>query len=221
MNGLAMGWTRRRVLTGTVMASLGALVAKPVIAQTNSASPVVILVFTAFGCGYSAQADDMLRAVKAKYGRRVQIRYKFLPLDESDDTLKRHEAALFAQSKGKMNEAVSYLHAQNSAVDATKSIATMLEKLDLSAADWQLAQQSGQLRTLLDSDTYDAQALKAIATPTFFVGGFKFEGLQKQEVIEQLVDFQLAGQSRNQSIEQLLGATPRRNSPILDTILAK
>lgn len=212
---------RRSALVSLASLAVMQLVTLPTAAQNNTSGVVVILAFTAFGCGFSEQADNVLRLLKTKYGSKVQIRYKLLPLDENERTLKLHQAALFAERQGMMNEAVTLLHANSQAAGNDTSIPNMLDKLGLSYSDWQATSLDGKLRRQLENDILDAQALKVQATPTFYIGGYKLEGLQRQEVMEQIIDFQLASQVRNLPIEQLLGTSSRKKSALLESILAK
>ena len=130
MNSKLMGISRRKWLSRTV-ASLALASGLPVSAQTGSIESVVILAFTAFGCGFSAQADAVLRAIKAKYGARVQVRYKFLPLDDGANTMMLHEVALFAGNQGNQNEMVSLLHALGDKSDFLDLKAAVFNKLSL------------------------------------------------------------------------------------------
>jgi protein-disulfide isomerase len=168
--------------------------AAPARAADRAVNPatIPIVVFSAYTCPYCAQAHTMLARLQAKYPGRLRLIYKNFPLGRGADALLPHQAVIAAAEQGKMgamHDALFEAAPDSLDRDRLRALASRL-KLDqkrfLSALD------APSTRALIDDDVAEAQALKVNATPTFYIEGFKLEGLHQADVFEQIIEHKLA-----------------------------
>jgi protein-disulfide isomerase len=158
--------------------------------SVHAGVPVPIVVFSAFTCPYCAEASKMLDQLQAKYPGKVNVIFKHFPLGTDRAAYLPHEAALAAGEQGRFWEMHDKLYAHQQSLDqkAVEQIAAEL-KLDMTAFRTALEQRRYLAR--IDSDVAEAQAFKVVATPTFYIDGFKLEGLQQAATFEQIIEHRL------------------------------
>ncbi|UXI68188.1 DsbA family protein [Tahibacter amnicola] len=155
---------------------------------------VSIVVFAAFDCGYCAQSQAMLDTLKQKYAGKLSIAFKHFPVDLSETGVLPHEAALAAAEQGQFIAMHDALFAKGSPRDrrGIEKLAAEL-KLDLGRFRDDLDRHAGRAR--IDADRREAEGFGVKVTPTFYVQGFKLEGLHNIDVFTQIIDHQLASDS--------------------------
>lgn len=152
---------------------------------------VSILVFSAYSCPYCDQARSMLTAIEAKYPGKILVLYKNFPLGRDAKSLLAHEAAEAAAAQGKfksMHDALYEAGPRNLDMPAVERIA---RQLGLNLKRFQKEMASHYWMTRIEGDIAEADALKVVATPTFYINGYKLEGLQAQETLEKLIEYKL------------------------------
>ena len=175
-------------------------------------APVAILVFSAFGCPYCAEAETQLESLRSRYGDRLQIVFKHFPLAFDADALLPHEAALAAGEQDRFWPMHDRLFAQKASL-GREGILRIARDIGLDEARFSAALSTGRMRPQIVRDVAEARALKVRAAPTFFVDGIKLEGLQTLETMEQIVGFRLKDQAPSQPAAAARAPTAPRASP--------
>ncbi len=160
----------------------------------DAAAPVTIVEFADFQCPYCVRAEEPLREVAARYGAKVRLVWKHMPLSfhKHAEPAAELAAEAFAQ-KGDAGfwKAHDLLLAQNGHLDdADLEAVAKAAGLDAARA-MRSVTQHGHLAAI-DDDVDLAEDLDATGTPTFFVNGRKLVGAQPAAVLAALVDEQLA-----------------------------
>lgn len=154
-------------------------------------APVTILVFSAFACQYCAETRAALEQVLADYPGKVNLVYKHFPLGADATAYLPHEAALAAGEQGKFWEMHDALFAhQDQLADRTRIVA-LARELRLDPVRFEAALESRRGAARIQADVAEANALKVQATPTFYIGGYKFEGAQPASVFKTVIDYML------------------------------
>ena len=163
-------------------------------ARGPAGAPVTIVEFADFQCPYCVRAEESLKQVASRYGDKVRLVWKDMPLPfhKRAEPAAELGAEAFAQ-KGAAGfwKAHDLLLAQNGQLeDADLEGVAKAAGLDAARATQSLAQHRHLAAIEDDSDL--AEDLDATGTPTFFVNGRKLMGAQPFEVFQALIDQQLA-----------------------------
>lgn len=157
---------------------------------SDKLAQVFIVEFAAFDCPYCAQAHETVQRLLKKYPGKLAIQFKHFPLSNDAAGRLPHEAALAAAQQGRFPDMHNRLFRgrgrQNRA--AVERLAQDL-KLDMPRFLRDLDAHVGAAR--IDDDVREARAFGVAVTPTFFVQGYKFEGVVAQETFEQIIDHEL------------------------------
>lgn len=162
--------------------------------RVAQAAPIPILVFSAYTCPYCAQSHKMLGQLQAKYPGRLRLIYKNFPLNKDAVAVLPHLAAVAAAEQGKgsmMHDAL--FDAGPGSIDRGQ-LRALAGKLKLDQARFLAALDAASTRAAVDDDVAEAQALKVNATPTFYIEGFKLEGLHQADVFERIIEHKLAAE---------------------------
>lgn len=175
-----------------------ACVLLPLAAPAQSLTPRVtrpkatIVVFAAFSCPYCAQATQTLAALQQRYPDTLAIQFKHFPLSLEPGDLLAHEAALAAAAQEKFPQFHDALFRQpQRSLDRTV-LDHLAEQSGLDMARYRRDMDGHIWRSRVEDDRREAAAFGVRATPTFFVQGFKLEGLQDGRVFETLIEQSLA-----------------------------
>lgn len=158
-------------------------------------APVTIMVFSAFTCPYCSDAKKQIDQLKAKYPNDLRIVFKHLPLSDSVGARRPHLVAAAAQAQGKFWDAHDKIFDRLSSATDIELIGAVTSSNPLiDASKLRAALSDGTAAQLLLNDAADAQALKVRATPTFFIGGLRLEGVQEIATFERLIEFKRGSQ---------------------------
>ncbi|NVE01798.1 thioredoxin domain-containing protein [Massilia sp. BJB1822] len=181
-------------------------------------APVTILVFSAFACPYCAEARGTLEQILAAYPGKVNLVFKHSPLGADSAAYLPHEAALAAAEQGKFWEMQDALFIRQNQLGERGMVDSVAKELGLDMArfDAALASRAGLAR--IRSDVAEANALKVQSTPTFYIGGYKFEGAQSAAVLRTVIDHLLVPgpASRAQSLQDKLRDAQQRLTPAIE-----
>ncbi|WP_051293465.1 DsbA family protein [Pseudoduganella violaceinigra] len=181
-------------------------------------APVTILVFSAFACQYCAETRAALEQVLAQYPGKVNLVYKHFPLGADAGAYLPHEAALAAGEQGKFWEMHDALFAHQGQLADRTGIEALARSLHLDPLRFDAALDSRRGAARIQADVAEANALKVQATPTFYIGGYKFEGAQPASVFKTVIDYMLtAGPAgRAQSLQDKLRQTEQQLTPAIE-----
>jgi protein-disulfide isomerase len=154
---------------------------------------VTIVEFADFECPYCVRAEDPIRRTLARYGDKVRLVWKNLPLVFH----KRAEPAaeLAAEALAQKGEAGFWkthdllLDQKGQLEDADLAAVAAAAGLDVPRATRSIAEHRHLLA--IEEEADQAEDAEASGTPTFFVNGRKLVGAQPFEVLQTLVDEQI------------------------------
>lgn len=160
--------------------------------RSSGRAPIPIVVFSAYTCPYCAQSHQMLAQLQAKYPGQLRLIYKNFPLGKDDAALLPHLAAVAAAGQGKPGVLDAALfEAAQAGLDRDR-LRALAGRLKLDEQRFLAALDAPATRAVIDHDVAEAQAFKVSATPTFYIEGFKLEGLHQAEVFERIIEHKLA-----------------------------
>ncbi|MGY1401877.1 DsbA family protein [Streptomyces sp. SS10] len=160
----------------------------------------VLDVWCELQCSDCRTALDDLRALRARYGDRLEIRLRHFPLEKHKHAFAAAQAAEEAWEQGRgwdYAEAVlgrvEELERRGEAV-----LADVARELGLDADEVDTALIDGRHILVVDADQAEGKAIGVTGTPTYVIGGERLDGGKSQEGlrerIEEITDRLLAGQ---------------------------
>jgi protein-disulfide isomerase len=146
----------------------------------------------------TALAD--LRALRARYGERLELRLRHFPLDKHKHAFAAAQAAEEAAAQGKGWEYVEAVLER--VADLTRLGDSVLvgvaAELGLDAEEFDTALIDGRHILIVDADQAEGKAIGVTGTPTYVIGGERLDGGKSQEGlrerIEEIADRLLAEQ---------------------------
>jgi protein-disulfide isomerase len=154
-------------------------------------APVTIVEFSDFYCPYCRQVVPVLTQVRARYGDKVRLVYKNLPLENLHPGATRAaEAAQCAHEQGKFWEFHDRLFTEPPAA-AEGTFTTWARELGLDTTRFEQCLSSGRAKPTVQKDVDEALALGANFTPAFFVNGRLLSGAQPLDAFVRLIDEEL------------------------------
>ncbi|MGW5902107.1 DsbA family protein [Streptomyces althioticus] len=160
----------------------------------------VLDVWCELQCSDCRTALDDLRALRARYGDRLDIRLRHFPLEKHKHAFAAAQAAEEAWEQGRGWEyaeavlgRVEDLERRGEAVlvDVARELGLDAEEVDTALID-------GRHILVVDADQAEGKAIGVTGTPTYVIGGERLDGGKSQEGlrerIEEITDRLLAGQ---------------------------
>ena len=173
----------------------------PVPAGTPApASAPVLEVWCELQCPDCRAALDDVRALRARYGDRLELRLRHFPLEKHKHSFAAAQAAEEAAEQG---QAWPYVEAVLGRVEELDRrgepfLVEVAGELGLDAEEFDTALIDGRHILIVDADQAEGKAIGVTGTPTYVIagellyGGKSQEGLRER--IEGIVDRLLAGQ---------------------------
>ncbi|MFD6033900.1 DsbA family protein [Streptomyces griseoincarnatus] len=160
----------------------------------------VLDVWCELQCSDCRTALDDLRALRVRYGDRLEIRLRHFPLEKHKHAFAAAQAAEEAWEQGRgwdYAEAVlgrvEELERRGEAV-----LVDVARELGLDADEVDTALIDGRHILVVDADQAEGKAIGLTGTPTYVIGGERLDGGKSQEGlrerIEEITDRLLAGQ---------------------------
>ncbi len=157
----------------------------------NPAAPVKIVEFADFQCPYCRQAEDVLRAVVAKYEGKVSLSFLDLPLRSIHPQAQgAAEAARCVGDQGKFWEYHDRLFQDQAKLDA-KGLQDSAAAVGVNVAKYEECIASGKFRAAIEQDTQAAARAGVSATPAFFINGVFLNGSPDMATIQRVINEQL------------------------------
>ncbi|MGW2724523.1 DsbA family protein [Streptomyces sp. NPDC001492] len=171
----------------------------------SDSSPVppaapVLDVWCDLQCPDCRSALDDLRALRARYGDRLELRLRHFPLEKNKHAFAAAQAAEEALEQGK---GWAYAEAVLARVEelgrkGEPFLVEVAAELGLDAEEFDTALIDGRHILIVDADQAEGKAIGVTGTPTYVVDGQRLDGGKSQEGlrerIEEIVDRLLAGQ---------------------------
>ncbi|WP_328402763.1 DsbA family protein [Streptomyces sp. NBC_00390] len=156
--------------------------------------PVVLDVWCELQCTDCHRAMEDLRALRARYGDRLELRLRHFPLERHKHAFAAAQAAEEAAEQGKgwaYTEAV-LARAEDLAAKGEPVLLEVARELGLDAEEFDTALIDGRHILIVDADQAEGKAIGVTGTPTYVVDGQRLDGGKSQEGlrerIEEIVD---------------------------------
>ncbi|MFG3498511.1 DsbA family protein [Streptomyces sp. NPDC047928] len=166
--------------------------------SASSAAPVVLDVWCELQCPDCRTALDDLRALRARYGDRLELRLRHFPLEKHKHAYAAAQAAEEALAQGIGWPYAEAVLARTEELEA-KGQSFLLEVargLGLDAEEFDTALIDGRHLLVVDADEAEGKAIGVTGTPTYVIGDERLDGGKSQEGlrarIEEIVDRLLA-----------------------------
>ncbi|MEU6480276.1 DsbA family protein [Streptomyces sp. NPDC047017] len=169
--------------------------------DSPSARPVPVLdIWCELQCPDCRAALDDVRALRARYGDRLELRLRHFPLDKHKHAFAAAQAAEEAAEQGRLWPYVEAVLARVEELDRAGEplLVEVAGELGLDAEEFDTALVDGRHILIVDADQAEGKAIGVTGTPTYVVGGERLDGGKSQEGlrerIEEIVDRLLAGE---------------------------
>jgi protein-disulfide isomerase/rhodanese-related sulfurtransferase len=181
-------------------------------ATGNPDAPLTVVEFGDFECPVCSRGEEEAREIRTRYANQIRFVFRQFPLVRIHPLAeKAAEASECAAEQGKFWQSVDkiYSHQSDLSEDGLKRDAA---ELGLDQARFNQCLASGATAARVRQDVADGRALGVRATPTFFIGGKRVEGVLPAAEFSQLVDEQLArlAAPANRSVELPAAMAPAK-----------
>lgn len=154
---------------------------------------VKIVEFSDFQCPFCARGADVLKQIKVKYGKKVQVAFKQYPLPFHKDARPAAVASLCANEQKtdyfwKMHD---WMFANQQKLDK-KSLKDAAKSFGLDTKKFDECFDNNKYMAKVQANIDEGQKIGVKSTPTFFVNGQLVSGAQAIEVFAEIIDEELA-----------------------------
>lgn len=168
--------------------------------DSTPAAPVVLDIWCDLECPDCHQALSDVRAVRARYGDRVEIRLRHFPLEKHKHAYAAAQATEEATAQGQDWPYIEALLARTADLGRTGEpvLLDVARELGLDAEEFDTALIDGRHLLIVDADQAEGKAIGVTGTPTYVIGDERLDGGKSQEGlrerIEEIIDRRLAAQ---------------------------
>ncbi|MET7873159.1 DsbA family protein [Streptomyces cyaneofuscatus] len=168
--------------------------------EPTPAAPVVLDIWCDLECPDCHQALSDVRAVRARYGDRVEIRLRHFPLEKHKHAYAAAQAAEEAAVQGQDWPYIEALLARTEELGKAGEpvLLAVARELGLDAEEFDTALIDGRHLLIVDADQAEGKAIGVTGTPTYVIGDERLDGGTSQEGlrerIEEIIDRRLAAQ---------------------------
>ncbi len=154
------------------------------------ARPVVLDVWCELQCPDCRTALDDVRALRARYGDRVELRLRHFPLEKHKHSFAAAQAAeeAFAQGKGWPYVEAVLTGVEELSARGESVLVDTARELGLDAEEFDTALIDGRHILIVDADQAEGKAIGVTGTPTYVVGGERLDGGTSQEGLRERVE---------------------------------
>ncbi|MFC0250821.1 DsbA family protein [Massilia consociata] len=148
---------------------------------------IVIVEYADFQCPYCARARPTLDELKHRYGERITLVYRHLPLEMHPYAEAAAEAAEAAAAQGKFWEMHDALF-EHQAQMAPAQLPLLAQQLGLDAARFDEDMSTRRHRERIRAQAEEGKSLGARGTPSFFINGERYHGDSDRESLTAAVE---------------------------------
>ncbi|CAL2061044.1 MULTISPECIES: DsbA family protein [Streptomyces] len=147
------------------------------------ADAVVLDVWCELQCPDCRTALDDVRALRARYGDRLDVRLRHFPLERHQHAFAAAQAVEEALAQG---DGWPYVEAVLARVDelgrtGEPLLVEVARELGLDAEEFDTALIDGRHILIVDADQAEGKAIGVTGTPTYVIGGERLDGGKSQE----------------------------------------
>ncbi|MFC9796310.1 DsbA family protein [Streptomyces sp. NPDC127584] len=167
--------------------------------STAPASPVVVEAWFDLQCPDCLRALDDVRALREKYGDRLDVQLRHFPLAKHKHAYAAAQAAeeAFAQGGGWPYAEALLARTAELGERGEQVLLEVATELGLDTEEFDTALIDGRHLLTVDADEAEGKAIKVTGTPTYVVDGERLDGGQSQDGlrarIEEITDRLLSG----------------------------
>ena len=151
--------------------------------DSTTARPVVLDVWYDLQCPDCHSALEDLRALRARYGNRLEPRLRHYPLEKHKHAYAAAQAAEEAAEQGQGWPYAEALLARTTDLAATGEpvLLDVARRLGLDAEEFDTALIDGRHLLIVDADQAEGKAIGVTGTPTYVIDGERLDGGKSQE----------------------------------------
>ncbi|MBD3544788.1 MULTISPECIES: DsbA family protein [Streptomyces] len=170
--------------------------------DSTPAAPVVLDLWCDLECPDCHRALDDVRALRARYGDRVEIRLRHFPLEKHKHAYAAAQAAEEAIEQGRGWPYIEALLARTDDLSGTGEpvLLDVARELGLDVEELDTALIDGRHLLIVDADQAEGKAIGVTGTPTYVIGEERLDGGKSQdglrERIEEIIDGTQAARGR-------------------------
>ncbi|MGW7529481.1 DsbA family protein [Streptomyces sp. NPDC054783] len=160
----------------------------------------VLDVWCELQCPDCRTALDDVRALRARYGDRLELQLRHFPLEKHKHAFAAAQAAEEALAQGKGWQYVEAVLERVEELDRRGEafLVEVARELGLDDGEFDTALIDGRHILIVDADQAEGKAIGVTGTPTYVIGGERLDGGKSQEGlrerIEEIADRLLGGQ---------------------------
>ncbi|MFD8718500.1 DsbA family protein [Streptomyces sp. NPDC059629] len=149
----------------------------------------VLDVWCELQCPDCRSALDDLRALRARYGDRLELRLRHFPLEKHKHAFAAAQAAEEALEQGKGWEYVEAVLGRVEELDRKGEpfLVEVARELGLDAEEFDTALVDGRHILIVDADQAEGKAIGVSGTPTYVIGGERLDGGKSREGLRERV----------------------------------
>ena len=172
----------------------------------NKNAPLTIVEYSDFQCPYCKRGWQVMEEIAKKYGDKVRLVFKHLPLNFHPMALpaaKRFEAiAMQSPEKAYRFHDEVFLTQEKLGPEGEKFLDAVAKKVGANIAKMKTDMESPAVAARIQADTAEASKFGISGTPGFVVGGITLKGAFPAEAFAQVIDRRLAETTRGTASEK-------------------
>ncbi|MFJ9029918.1 DsbA family protein [Streptomyces sp. NPDC102274] len=151
--------------------------------DSTTIRPVVLDVWCDLECPDCHRALNDLRALRARYGDRLEPRLRHFPLEKHKHAYAAAQAAEEAAEQGRGWPYIEAVLARTAELTATGEpvLLEVARELGLDAEEFDTALIDGRHLLAVDADQAEGKAIGVTGTPTYVIGDERLDGGKSQE----------------------------------------
>lgn len=170
---------------------------KPVLAKDRayfgpSSAPITIVEYSDFQCPYCARGHSVIQQVRKKYGSKVRVLYKHLPLDDLHPQARlasRFYEAVALQSARKAEKFHDELFANPRKIKQGQKYFVQVAKKVKADVNRVLKDiTSAKVKARIKADIKEARKFGFTGTPAFLINGVSLKGAYPLQAFSEIID---------------------------------
>ncbi|MFF3536691.1 MULTISPECIES: DsbA family protein [unclassified Streptomyces] len=157
--------------------------------DSTPAAPVVLDIWCDLQCPDCHRALDDVRALRAQYGDRLEVRLRHFPLEKNKHAHAAAQAAEEAVAQGKDWAYVEALLARTDDLGRVGEplLIEVARELGLDTEEMDTALIDGRHMLIVDADQAEGKAIGVTGTPTYVIGDERLDGGRSQDGLRERI----------------------------------
>ncbi|MEU8962434.1 DsbA family protein [Streptomyces sp. NPDC048491] len=157
---------------------------------SSTAGPVVLDVWCELQCPDCRTALDDIRALRARYGDRLDIRLRHFPLEKHKHAFAAAQAAeeAFEQGQGWPYVEAVLARTERLAERGEPVLVDTAAELGLDSEEFETALIDGRHILIVDADQAEGKAIGVTGTPTYVIDDQRLDGGKSQEGLRERIE---------------------------------